>query len=120
MKRNELGVLGEVIASEFLAKNGYEVLETNYRCSDGEIDIITRQDNALVFIEVRTKRSKDFGTPEESITMAKKEKLRVCAERYGQEHLNLPSDWRIDIVAVEMKQDGQVQRIEIIENAVEG
>jgi putative endonuclease len=120
MKRNELGVLGEVIASEFLAKNGYEVLETNYRCSDGEIDIITKQEDSLVFIEVRTKRSKGFGTPEESITSAKKEKLRICAERYRQEHQNLPSDWRIDVVAVQMAKDGQVQRIEIIENAVEG
>ncbi len=120
MKRNELGVLGEIIASEFLAKNGYEILETNYRCSDGEIDIITKQEGCLVFIEVRTKQSRGFGSPEESITPAKKEKLRVLAERYGQEHENLPSDWRIDVVAVQMAKDGKVSRIEIIENAVEG
>ena len=120
MKRRETGALGEKIAGEFLGKNGYEILETNYRCPDGEIDIIAKQRDTLVFIEVRTKKSRSFGSPEESITQVKKERLRALAEHYGQEHENLPSTWRIDVVAVEMEKDGRVRRIEIIENAVEG
>ncbi len=120
MKRRETGALGEKIAGEFLGKNGYEIVETNYRCTEGEIDIIARQRNTLVFIEVRTKRSRRFGSPEESITGVKKERLRALAERYGQEHENLPAVWRIDVVAIQMEKGGRVKRIEIIENAIEG
>jgi putative endonuclease len=120
MKRRETGMLGEKIAGDFLAKNGYQIIETNYRCPEGEIDIVAKQQDTLVFVEVRTKRSRIFGSPEESITPVKKEKLRVLAERYGQEHENLPETWRIDVVAIQMEKDGRVKRIEIIENAVEG
>ncbi len=120
MKRQATGKLGEKIAAEFLKKNGYEILEKNYRCSDGEIDIIAKYQNILVFIEVRTRSSRRFGTPEESITPHKKEKLRILAERYYQEHQGLPANWRIDVVAIEMGQGGRVKRIEIIENAIEG
>ncbi|MHB8105738.1 MAG: YraN family protein [Dehalococcoidales bacterium] len=120
MKRRETGALGEKIAAEFLVKNSYQIIEKNYRCSDGEIDIIAIQRDTLVFIEVRTKRSRIFGSPEESITLRKKERLKTLAERYGQEHENLPPKWRIDVVAIEMEKSGNVKRIEIIENAVEG
>ena len=120
MKRRETGTLGERIAGEFLGKNGYDILETNYRCPQGEIDIIAKQQDTLVFIEVRTKQSRGFGSPEESITPVKKERLRALAAQYGQEHENLPSAWRIDVVAIQMEESGRVRRIEIIENAVEG
>jgi putative endonuclease len=120
MKRQTTGALGEKIAAEFLNKKGYEILATNYRCSDGEIDIITKHNNTLVFIEVKTRTSCRFGTPEESITAAKKEKLRALAARYYQEHENLPENWCIDVVAIEMGQCSKVKRIEIIENAIEG
>lgn len=120
MKKRETGALGEKIACDFLGKNGYNILETNYRCPEGEIDIIARQADSLVFIEVRTKKSWAFGSPEESITKVKKEKLKTLAERYGQEHDNLPAAWRIDIVAIQMENNGRVSRIELIENAVDG
>ncbi len=120
MNRKETGALGEKIAAEFLQKNGYYILTKNYRCPEGEIDIIAERQETLVFIEVRTKRSWRFGSPEESITQIKKERLKTLAERYGQEHEGLPSNWRIDLVAVEIGQGDRVKRIEIIENAVEG
>ncbi|OGO18788.1 MAG: hypothetical protein A2Z15_04160 [Chloroflexi bacterium RBG_16_50_11] len=119
MKRRETGAFGEKIACEFLGKNGYSILEKNYRCPDGEIDIIAQQKDTLVFIEVRTKKSWRFGSPEESITPVKKERLRNLAERYGQEHENLPETWRIDVVAIQMGSSGKIDRIEIIENAVD-
>jgi putative endonuclease len=120
MKRRETGALGEKIACDFLGKNGYDILETNYRCPEGEIDIIAKQAATLVFVEVRTKKSRLFGSPEESITQVKKERLKTLAERYGQEHDNLPSAWRIDVVAIQMENNGRVSRIELIENAVDG
>jgi putative endonuclease len=118
MERRETGILGEKIASEFLKKRGYRIVEANYRCPEGEVDLIAEHKDYLVFIEVRTKRSLAFGTPEESITAAKREKLRVLAARYRQTHDNLPQLWRIDVVAVELDKIGRPSRIELIENAV--
>jgi len=120
MKRRDTGLIGEKIACDFLGKNGYNILETNYRCPGGEIDIIARQKDTLVFIEVRTKKSRLFGSPEESITPAKMERLRTVAAHYGQNRDNLPATWRIDVVAIQMDRSDRVTRIELIENAVEG
>ncbi len=120
MNRQEVGKLGEKIALKFLKKKGYHIRETNLRCHTGEIDIIAKQKDYLVFVEVRTKSNLDFGTPEESITQRKKEKLITSALSYINEHQNLPSLWRIDVVAVEIDQKGKAKRIELIENAVRG
>ncbi|MFC2060330.1 YraN family protein [Chloroflexota bacterium] len=118
MKRRETGILGEKLAKEFLENQGYYIVETNYRCPEGEIDIIARQRDYLVFIEVRTKRSLEFGSPEESITEVKKERIRTSASHYLQTHHNLPPSWRIDVVAVELNQQGKPSRIELFENAI--
>ena len=118
MKRRDTGILGEKLARDFLKKRGYRILETNYRCPQGEIDIIARHKDFLVFVEVRTKKSLDFGSPEESITPAKKERMIASAFHYRQTHDNLPPLWRIDVVAVELNQKEELSRIELIENAV--
>ena len=118
MKRRDVGALGEKLAKDFLEKRGYQIWQTNYRCPEGEIDIVARHKDSLVFIEVRTKKSLEFGTPEESITPAKMEKLRAVAAHYLQNHDNLPPSWRIDVVAVELDRRGKISRIELIENAV--
>ena len=118
MKRRDTGILGEKLAKDFLKKRGYHILETNYRCPHGEIDIVAKDKDSLVFIEVRAKRSPEFGSPEESITSAKKEKIRATAYHYQQNHDDLPLSWRIDFVAVELGPKGKPSRIELIENAV--
>jgi len=118
MKRRDTGILGEKLAKDFLKKRGYRIYETNYRCPEGEVDIVARHKDSLVFIEVRSKRSLQFGSPEESITPTKMERLRAVAAHYLQTHNNLPSLWRIDVAAVEIDQKGKPLRIEIIENAV--
>ena len=100
MSRRDTGILGERLAAEFLREHGYQVLETNYRCPEGEIDIVARHDDSIAFIEVRAKQSKQFGTPEESITPVKKERMRLAAARYREAHDNLPEQWRIDVVVV--------------------
>ena len=120
MKRRDTGILGEKLAKDFLKKRGYRILETNYSCPEGEIDIIAKHKDSLVFIEVRTKKSLEFGSPEESITRTKKERLKTVAARYWQTHNNLPQLWRIDVVAVGLDQKGKLSRIELIENAVSG
>ncbi len=118
MKRRDTGILGEKIAKDFLKKRGYHILETNYRCPEGEIDIVARHKDYTVFVEVRTKTSLEFGSPEESITPAKMARLRATASYFRQSHDNLPPLWRIDVVAVELDQKGKLERIELIENAV--
>jgi putative endonuclease len=105
------------MARDFLEKRGYRIIETNYRCPQGEIDIIARHEDTLVFIEVRTKRSLQYGSPEESITPSKISRLRAVAARYQQTHHNLPDSQRIDVVAIELDKRGKASRIQLIENA---
>ncbi len=106
------------MARDFLKKKGYKIIDTNFRCREGEIDIISREKDCLVFVEVRTKSGDSFGTPEESITFSKREKLIASALTYMSEGHGLPESWRIDFVAVELDPNGKVKRIELIENAI--
>ena len=118
MERQDTGRLGEKLAGDFLKKQGFLILETNYRCPQGEIDIVARHRDCLVFIEVRTKTGTGFGSPEESVTRAKKRKLIAAASHYRQSHDSLPASWRIDFVAVELDRKGKLKRLELIENAI--
>jgi putative endonuclease len=118
--RKALGTLGEKKAAEFLRKKKYRIRETNFRCREGEIDIIAQDKDYLVFVEVRTRTGIAFGTPEESVTPAKKEKLVSAALTYLQTHADSPSLWRFDVVAVEVDQQGQVSRMEVIQDAISG
>ena len=117
-KRKEIGAIGEKLATDYLKKRGYKIIQRNFRCRDGEIHIIVQKGECLVFVEVRTKRSTAFGTPEESIGSFKKEKLISLANAYLQSCDNVPLSWRIDVVAVELGPNNKVSRLEHIENAV--
>ena len=101
-----------------LAGQGYRIREANFRCAAGEIDIVAEKDGCLAFLEVRTRSSPNLGTPEESVTPAKRQRLVNLAHTYLQTHQGLPTEWRIDVVAVEVDSSGRVARLEIIENAV--
>lgn len=111
-------MLGEKIARHFLKEKGYLICETNYRCPEGEIDIIAREKDCLVFIEVRTKTSSEFGSPEESITATKMRHLAAVAAHYCQTHDDLPPSRRIDVVAIKLNRKKKPSHIEHIENAV--
>ena len=115
-RRIALGSWGERLAAEHLRRRGYDVLETNYRCPRGEIDIVARDGQSLVFVEVRTRRSSSHGTPQESITTAKQRKLVEVAQTYLQEREVGEVSWRIDVVAVGFEH-GQ-PTIYLIRNAV--
>ncbi len=119
MKKQESGKLGEQLACSELKKKGYRIIETNYRCRQGEIDIVAHQKNSLVFIEVRTRTGNAYGSPEESITALKKQHLISTAMEYLNSHHGLPENWRIDFVAVELDPlTNKATRIEIIEDAL--
>jgi putative endonuclease len=118
MKTRATGLLGEKLAQDFLKGRGYRIVTTNYRSPDGEIDIIASKNDVLIFVEVRAKSSHAFGTPEESVTNRKKQKLVKVAQDYVQSHEMQESPWRIDFIAVEVDKNGNPLRIEQIENAV--
>ena len=117
-KRKEVGAIGEKLAADFLKRRGYRILQKNFRCREGEIDIIVQKDECLVFVEVRTKKNTAFGTPEESVTLSKREKLISLANAYIQAYDKPPQSWRIDVIAVELTPDNRVSRLEHIENAI--
>lgn len=119
MDRKVLGAQGEKWARDFLKKKGYRIRETNYRCREGELDIIAEQKDCLVFVEVRTRTGSAFGTPEESVTAAKKEKLVSLALGYLQTQKKVPPYWRFDVVAIEVGPDGKPVRLEVVENAID-
>ena len=112
-----LGQAGEDIARRHLEDRGYALREANYRCRWGEVDLVMEHEGAVVFVEVRTKRSTAFGTPEESVTAAKRKRLTATAYTYLQEHeLDVP--FCIDLVAIVLNVQGAVVRVSHLENVV--
>lgn len=117
--RTNLGTRGEELAQRFLREKGYLILETNYRCPWGEIDIVAHDGNELVFVEVRTRRSTRYGTPEESLTAAKARHLVAAAEEYLQQRGDNSLGWRIDLISVRLRQDYRVERVDHLKSVVE-
>ena len=115
--RTKLGTAGEGIARRHLEELGYELREANYRCRWGEVDLVMEYEGAVVFVEVRTKRSTAFGTPEESVTATKRRRLTATAYTYLQEH-DLDVPFQIDLVAIAVNARGEVARVAHLENVV--
>ena len=116
--RQSLGRRGESLAAKFLENKGYTITHRNYRTPYGEIDLITRREGVVVFVEVKARASKTLGPPEISITPKKAEHMRCAAEYYIQEHPELNNDWRIDVIAVQMHAGGSAPLIDHFENVI--
>lgn len=116
--RRITGARAERIAEDFLRKKGYEILDRNYRSQAGEIDIIARYHDCLIFVEVRSKKDSAFGMPEESISSVKKERLISLADAYIQSCNIEPNSWRIDVIAMEFAHNNRITRINHIINAI--
>ena len=112
-----LGRHGERKASAYLKKQGYRILGTNFRCKAGEVDIIAADHETLVFVEVKTRSSDKFGTPQEAVTAAKLRTLRQVAHYYLRE-TDAPNTIpvRYDILALTIDQNTRVSNIEHITN----
>ncbi|MAU00971.1 MAG: YraN family protein [Anaerolineaceae bacterium] len=118
--RKKLGAWGEKVAATMLEADGYRIVARNWRCQKGEIDLIVQAgDGLLAFVEVKTRRGRSMGLPEEALTPHKSRKLIQLAQIYLGEH-DLDVDWRIDLVAVELDKSGKLLRCEHIPNAVLG
>ncbi len=112
------GRAGEAAAEYVLRSQGHDLVRKNYRVREGEIDLITSHDGQTVFVEVKTRRTKSFGSPEESISPAKARRLVAAAQSYLAETGDENVDWRIDLLAIEMDNAGRVLRSNLIKNAI--
>jgi putative endonuclease len=116
--RRRLGAFGERLAAAHLAAKGYRILARNFRCREGEIDIVTQDGETLVFVEVRTRRGDALGGPAESVTASKEARLVAAATAYVQTLPQPPADQRIDVVAVQLSPGGRLLSIDHIQGAV--
>lgn len=114
--RKSLGQHGEQAAADYLKNRGYSIVETNWRCPHGEIDVIARQDSTLVFVEVRTRHSDNTERSFESITPTKQKRLQALAYAYLAAHDLQHIAWRVDLVAIAWTRNGQP----IIEHVEDG
>ncbi|MBN1934137.1 MAG: YraN family protein [Anaerolineae bacterium] len=99
-QKNKLGQWGEAQAATFLGSQGCELVERNWRCTAGEVDLVVQDGDVLAFVEVRTRRGERFGTPEASITPHKLAHMIAVAETYVYEQ-GWPGYWRLDVIAVQ-------------------
>jgi len=113
---NPIAMLGEDIASDFLKKKGYKIIERNFRKKYEEIDIVAVYDSILVFIEVKTRKSDSYGTPFDGISPFKVRHLVALAQFYKQLHPKLPDEMRIDAIGVVLTFDNKPESIEHLEN----
>ncbi len=116
--RQGLGKLGERLAAERLLGCGYRILERNFRCRYGEIDLIAEDEHDLIFVEVKTRRGDAFGRPEEAVTLRKQRKIVQVASYYLDLHACSERSWRIDVVAVQLSLGGKLEEIRLYQHAL--
>lgn len=115
--RNNTGAYGEALAVTFLQHNHFHVLERNYRAGHGEIDIIALDTNTLVFVEVKTRASLAYGTPEGAISSQKLREVIRTGFMYKSRHPELPASLRVDVIAIVLtKPNGSVLSLKHFQN----
>ncbi len=116
-KQQDFGKKSESIATTHLKKHGYKILEQNYRTKLGEIDIIAKDKDTLVFVEVKARRSDRFGNPKYAVTSKKQRKISMVALLYMKSTKQSNVKARFDVVAISLAKDKP--NIEIVKNAFE-
>ena len=109
------GKEGEKIAADFLKKSGYRIIDKNFRCPLGEIDIVAREKGAIVFVEVKTRKSSELGYPEEAEGVRKQKKMSQLAMWYLQKKKIIDISARFDVIAITMLSSGN--EIKLFKNA---
>ncbi|MGI8663888.1 MAG: YraN family protein [Acidimicrobiales bacterium] len=109
--RQTLGAAGEELAARWYQANGYQVVTRNWRCREGELDLVVRRGRAFVFCEVKARTTAAFGLPAEAVTKLKRQRLRALASRWLDESRVRPASIRFDVAAV------LAGELEIIEGA---
>ena len=115
--RIDIGKRGETLAISFLKKNGYRIIESNFRCRYGEIDIVAQDGKTVAFIEVKTKTSNRFGSPTQAVDSRKQRQVSKTALAYISQKRLTKYSARFDVVGINIK--GSNSEIELIKNAFE-
>jgi putative endonuclease len=114
-RRRALGARGEAAVAEHYAAAGYEVLARNWRCREGELDLVLRRGRVVVFCEVKTRTTDRFGLPVEAVTRDKRRRIRRLAARWLEEHRLAVREVRFDVASVRVAPGPE--EIEILEAA---
>jgi putative endonuclease len=117
-RQQTIGRWGERLAEQLLLQQGYTILARNARTPYGELDLVARCPQGIVFVEVKTRTSSAFGLPENAITPRKRVHLLESAQHYLLEHPELDGDWRVDVIAIQGKPSDPQPQIEWFENAL--
>ena len=117
-RRQSIGRWGEGVAAKYLQENGCEILQRNVRTPYGELDLIARCAETIVFIEVKTRTSSSFGLPEISMSKRKIQHLVDSAQAFMQFYPGPEEEWRVDVIAMEGRPGLPNPHIEVFENAV--
>lgn len=107
--KQAVGAHGEAVAARHLAEQGLTILERNWRCDEGEIDLVLREGDVLVVCEVKTRTSGSCGSPHEAVTPAKLDRLRRLGHRWARSYGLQPPETRIDLVAVRLPRRGPAE-----------
>lgn len=99
---------------------GYHILERNFRCCYGEIDLVAEHAEDLVFVEVKTRRGSVYGLPEEAVNLRKQRKIVEVAYYYIDVYACSERSWRVDVVAVQLSKSGKFEEIRIYQHAIGG
>ena len=120
-KKRQFGDIGEGLARDYLTTKGYKVIESNYWKPWGEIDLVTRKGDRIVFFEVKTRDARNISafSPEQSVNHSKRMKLQRTCETYLAER-NCPQDqeWQIDVLALSIVRESEMFHVEHFENVV--
>ena len=116
-RRRALGARGEDLAAAFLRRQGFEILARNYRSPLGELDLVTRDGDEVVFVEVKARVGDSETAPDESVTPAKLERLGRLAESYLAAAGTPDAPWRVDVIAVLVDRGGRGTRIDHLRGA---
>lgn len=117
LNNRELGKFGEDIADSYISSNGYTILQRNFRTKLGEIDIIAHDGNYIVFIEVKTRKSINYGYPREAVDYNKQIKIRDIASLYLVKNKKYNSHVRFDVVEVMLDRNNDVKSVVLLKNA---
>jgi putative endonuclease len=118
-ERQRLGASGERLAASWLEARGYRILDRNWRCPSGELDLVAELADELVVVEVKTRRGSAMGAPEEAITPAKRRHLIASTQEYLLAHAMEQRPYRIDVVAIELAPGGRLLGIRHLPACVE-
>ena len=114
-RQQQFGQRSELLAAHYLKLKGYRILETNYRAATGEIDIIARDKKTIVFVEVKARSSRRFGSPKAAVTPAKQRKISMAALEYLKRTAQPNARARFDVVSIDTA--AGTPAIEVIKNA---